>query len=111
MSESIFLERHEEDVLFRYYERRMLDFCNAFKPAMPKSVVVCVFHLYNIIHKYGIFADICLTRSGYSNYVLQKILPEQLNHGVPPQDYHVRRFTQNSDVRTTVTATSTSKYA
>ncbi|XP_003975085.2 cyclin-H [Takifugu rubripes] len=38
-NESIFLERNEEDVLFRYYERRMLDFCNAFKPAMPKSVV------------------------------------------------------------------------
>ncbi|XP_059192908.1 cyclin-H [Centropristis striata] len=39
VSESKFLERHEEDVLFRHYERRMLDFCNAFKPAMPKSVV------------------------------------------------------------------------
>lgn len=48
VNESIFLERHEEDVLFRYYERRMLDFCNAFKPAMPKSVVVCVFYLCNI---------------------------------------------------------------
>ncbi|XP_041643039.1 cyclin-H isoform X2 [Cheilinus undulatus] len=34
-----FLERHEEDVLFRHYEKRLLDFCNAFKPAMPKSVV------------------------------------------------------------------------
>ncbi|MEQ2247288.1 hypothetical protein ILYODFUR_007853 [Ilyodon furcidens] len=33
------LGRHEEDALFRYYERRLLDFCNAFKPAMPKSVV------------------------------------------------------------------------
>ena len=43
LSESMFLERHEEDVLFRHYERRMLDFCNAFKPAMPKSVVVCMF--------------------------------------------------------------------
>ncbi|XP_030593025.1 cyclin-H isoform X3 [Archocentrus centrarchus] len=39
VSESMFLERHEEDVLFRHYERRLLDFCNAFKPAMPKSVV------------------------------------------------------------------------
>ncbi|KAM9360304.1 cyclin-H isoform 1-T1 [Symphorus nematophorus] len=39
LSESMFLERHEEDVLFRHYEKRMLDFCNAFKPAMPKSVV------------------------------------------------------------------------
>lgn len=32
----------------------------------------------------------CLTRAGYSYHVLQKILPEQLNHGVPPQDYYVR---------------------
>ncbi|XP_029915486.1 cyclin-H [Myripristis murdjan] len=39
VSESLFLERHEEDVLFRHYERRLLDFCNAFKPVMPKSVV------------------------------------------------------------------------
>ncbi|KAM4575870.1 cyclin-H [Odontesthes bonariensis] len=39
VSESVFLERHEEDALFRHYERRLLDFCNAFKPAMPKSVV------------------------------------------------------------------------
>lgn len=38
-SESKFLDRHEEDTLFRHYERRLLDFCNAFKPAMPKSVV------------------------------------------------------------------------
>lgn len=42
----MFLERNEEDVLFRYYERRMLDFCNAFKPAMPRSVVVRVLVVY-----------------------------------------------------------------
>uniref|UniRef100_A0A3B4AP77 Cyclin C-terminal domain-containing protein n=1 Tax=Periophthalmus magnuspinnatus TaxID=409849 RepID=A0A3B4AP77_9GOBI len=40
VSDSIFLKRHEEDVLFRLYEKRLLDFCNVFKPAMPKSVVV-----------------------------------------------------------------------
>nr|ACQ58676.1 Cyclin-H [Anoplopoma fimbria] len=39
VSESKLLERHEEDVLFRHYEKRMVDYCNAFKPAMPKSVV------------------------------------------------------------------------
>lgn len=74
----------------------MLDFCNAFKPAMPKSVVVRVFCLrnkYHIIHQYIMLYmltySMCLTRAGYSNHVLQKILPEQLHHGVPPQDYHV----------------------
>lgn len=41
VSVSMLLERREEDVLFRHYERRLMDFCNAFKPAMPKSVVVC----------------------------------------------------------------------
>lgn len=56
MNESVFLERHEEDVLFTYYERRMVDFCNAFKPAMPKSVVVCVFYLYNIIYIHMIYS-------------------------------------------------------
>ncbi|XP_077417500.1 cyclin-H [Vanacampus margaritifer] len=39
LNESIFLDQHEEDVLFRNYERRLLDFCNVFKPAMPKSVI------------------------------------------------------------------------
>ncbi|XP_037536589.1 cyclin-H [Nematolebias whitei] len=39
VSSSMLLERYEEDVLFRHYERRMLDFCSAFKPLMPKSVV------------------------------------------------------------------------
>ncbi|XP_061672714.1 cyclin-H isoform X3 [Syngnathoides biaculeatus] len=38
-SESALLDRHEEDVLFRHYERRLLDFCSVFKPAMPKSVI------------------------------------------------------------------------
>ncbi|KAG7276610.1 hypothetical protein CRUP_026455 [Coryphaenoides rupestris] len=37
--ESMFLEQHEEQVLFRHYEKRLLDFCNVFKPVMPKSVV------------------------------------------------------------------------
>ncbi|KAM3610588.1 uncharacterized protein V6R79_006145 [Siganus canaliculatus] len=39
LSESVFLDRREEDAVFRHYERRLLDFCNAFKPVMPKSVV------------------------------------------------------------------------
>ncbi|XP_018524821.1 cyclin-H isoform X1 [Lates calcarifer] len=58
LSESMFLERHEEDVLFRHYERRLLDFCNAFKPAMPKSVVGTAimyfrrFYLNNSIMEY-----------------------------------------------------------
>ncbi|XP_041854349.1 cyclin-H [Melanotaenia boesemani] len=58
VNESMFLERHEEDVLFRHYERRLLDFCNAFKPAMPKSVVGTAimyfrrFYLNNSIMEY-----------------------------------------------------------
>uniref|UniRef100_A0A8C6TQR4 Cyclin-H n=1 Tax=Neogobius melanostomus TaxID=47308 RepID=A0A8C6TQR4_9GOBI len=38
-NDSTFLKRHEEECLLRHYEKRLLDFCNAFKPAMPKSVV------------------------------------------------------------------------
>ncbi|XP_035514070.1 cyclin-H [Morone saxatilis] len=58
VSESTFLERHEEEVLFRHYERRLLDFCNAFKPVMPKSVVGTAimyfrrFYLNNSIMEY-----------------------------------------------------------
>ncbi|KAM7018409.1 cyclin-H isoform 1-T2 [Tautogolabrus adspersus] len=58
VSASTFLERHEEDVLFRHYERRLLDFCNAFKPVMPKSVVGTAimyfrrFYLNNSIMEY-----------------------------------------------------------
>lgn len=96
VSESTFLERHEEDVLFRHYEKRLLDFCNAFKPAMPKSVVVCMhlsFHKcqnnMTLLSIYVYLRRTCLTCAGYSHHVLQKILPEQLHHGVPPKDYHV----------------------
>ncbi|KAJ3603505.1 hypothetical protein NHX12_028250 [Muraenolepis orangiensis] len=39
VKESMLLARHEEQVLFRHYEKRLVDLCNAFKPAMPKSVV------------------------------------------------------------------------
>ncbi|XP_030624888.1 cyclin-H [Chanos chanos] len=39
VNESIFLDPREEKVLFRHYEKRLLDFCTIFKPAMPKSVV------------------------------------------------------------------------
>lgn len=98
VSESMFLQRHEEDVLFRHYERRLLEFCNAFKPTMPKSVVVC---MYVCMHACGFFEQSHVTSrtsvnhvpfsrfAGYSPHVLQEILPEQLRHGVPPQDYHV----------------------
>lgn len=34
------LEPHEEKLLRKYYEKRLLDFCSAFKPSMPKSVMV-----------------------------------------------------------------------
>ncbi|XP_036382297.1 cyclin-H isoform X2 [Megalops cyprinoides] len=37
--ESLLLDPLEEDVLFKHYEKRLLDFCAVFKPAMPKSVV------------------------------------------------------------------------
>lgn len=33
------LEPHEEKLLRKYYEKRLLDFCSAFKPSMPKSVM------------------------------------------------------------------------
>ncbi|KAG7481252.1 hypothetical protein MATL_G00065160 [Megalops atlanticus] len=37
--ESLLLDPLEEDALFKHYEKRLLDFCAVFKPAMPKSVV------------------------------------------------------------------------
>lgn len=58
VSESVFLERHEEEILFKHYEKRLLDFCNAFKPVMPKSVVGTAityfrrFYLNNSIMEY-----------------------------------------------------------
>ncbi|MEQ2161019.1 hypothetical protein GOODEAATRI_005372, partial [Goodea atripinnis] len=74
------LGRHEEDALFRYYERRLLDFCNAFKPAMPKSVVVgpmsCFLQCSPNPNKELNY--MFLTSAGYSHHVLQEILPEQL---------------------------------
>ncbi|KAF7663869.1 hypothetical protein LDENG_00197490 [Lucifuga dentata] len=58
LTEAMFLERHEEDILFRHYEKRLLDFCNTFKPVMPKSVVGAAlmyfrrFYLNNSIMEY-----------------------------------------------------------
>lgn len=40
VNESLFLEPHEEKIIFKHYEKRLLDFCAIFKPVMPKSVVV-----------------------------------------------------------------------
>lgn len=37
-NESLLLNPHEELVLFKHYEKRLLDFCAVFKPTMPKSV-------------------------------------------------------------------------
>ncbi|NP_001081052.1 cyclin-H [Xenopus laevis] len=39
LSEIFSLEPHEELAICKYYEKRLLDFCNAFKPTMPKSVL------------------------------------------------------------------------
>ncbi|KAF4074415.1 hypothetical protein AMELA_G00239130 [Ameiurus melas] len=58
ISESMFLNPREEKVLFRHYEKRLLDFCTVFKPAMPKSVVgtACMyfrrFYLNNSLMEY-----------------------------------------------------------
>lgn len=38
--DSFLLEAHEELAICKYYEKRLLDFCAVFKPAMPRSVVV-----------------------------------------------------------------------
>ncbi|XP_014452763.1 cyclin-H isoform X2 [Alligator mississippiensis] len=52
------LETAEELVLCKYYEKRLLDFCAAFKPAMPRSVVgtACMyfkrFYLNNSVMEY-----------------------------------------------------------
>ncbi|KAM5193472.1 cyclin-H [Mantella aurantiaca] len=39
LSEIFNLEPHEEVIICKYYEKKLVDFCNAFKPAMPKSVL------------------------------------------------------------------------
>ncbi|XP_041093901.1 cyclin-H-like isoform X2 [Polyodon spathula] len=58
VNESLFLEPHEEKVIFKHYEKRLLDFCAIFKPVMPKSVVgtACMyfrrFYLNNSVMEY-----------------------------------------------------------
>lgn len=39
-SELCLLDPQEELAICKYYEKRLLDFCAVFKPAMPRSVVV-----------------------------------------------------------------------
>ncbi|KAJ1208807.1 hypothetical protein NDU88_004190 [Pleurodeles waltl] len=54
----VLLEPHEEFTICKYYEKRLLEFCSAFKPVMPKSVVgtACMyfkrFYLNNSVMEY-----------------------------------------------------------
>uniref|UniRef100_H3A0T1 Cyclin H n=1 Tax=Latimeria chalumnae TaxID=7897 RepID=H3A0T1_LATCH len=55
----IFLDLVEEMMLCKYYEKRLLDFCSVFKPAMPRSVVLgtwCVF-FKEVVTNYYIRGD------------------------------------------------------
>ncbi|NXN13980.1 CCNH protein, partial [Indicator maculatus] len=57
-TDPVLLEPHEELAICKYYEKRLLDFCTVFKPAMPKSVVgtACMyfkrFYLNNSVMEY-----------------------------------------------------------
>ncbi|XP_028929317.1 cyclin-H [Ornithorhynchus anatinus] len=57
-NDPIFLDPQEELTICKYYEKRLLDFCSVFKPAMPKSVVgtACMyfkrFYLNNSVMEY-----------------------------------------------------------
>ncbi|XP_074064579.1 cyclin-H [Macrotis lagotis] len=57
-NDPIFLEPHEEWIICKYYEKRLLDFCSIFKPTMPRSVVgtACMyfkrFYLNNSVMEY-----------------------------------------------------------
>lgn len=92
----MFLNQQEEKVLFRHYEKRLLDFCTMFKPVMPKSVVVINNYFYQL--KMGpssvpfwafLHFKNCICFSGHSLYVFSKILFEQLFNGVSPSDDNV----------------------
>lgn len=58
VADSIFLETWEEAIICKYYEKRLMDFCSVFKPAMPKSVMgtACMyfkrFYLHNSLMEY-----------------------------------------------------------
>ncbi|XP_054253433.1 cyclin-H [Indicator indicator] len=57
-TDPVLLEPHEELAICKFYEKRLLDFCTVFKPAMPKSVVgtACMyfkrFYLNNSVMEY-----------------------------------------------------------
>ncbi|XP_064295070.1 cyclin-H [Phalacrocorax carbo] len=56
--DAVLLEPQEELAICKYYEKRLLDFCAVFKPAMPRSVVgtACMyfkrFYLSNSVMEY-----------------------------------------------------------
>lgn len=89
----MFLDGREEKVLFRHYEKRLLDFCAMFKPAMPKSVVVINISFISSSVVLA-FCLTCIYFSGNSLYVFSKILFEQLFNGVPPSDNNVSVSTE-----------------
>ncbi|NXW11825.1 CCNH protein, partial [Fregetta grallaria] len=51
-TDPVLLEPQEELAICKYYEKRLLDFCAVFKPAMPRSVVVssngCFISIYQL---------------------------------------------------------------
>ncbi|NWU92046.1 CCNH protein, partial [Upupa epops] len=57
-NDPMLLEPHEELAICKYYEKRLVDFCAVFKPAMPRSVVgtACMyfkrFYLNNSVMEY-----------------------------------------------------------
>jgi cyclin H len=52
-----FLSHEDADILLMFFERKLMDFCIKFKPAMPKSVIGTTFHFYKRFYLYNSVMD------------------------------------------------------
>lgn len=82
------LDPQEEFLLFRYYQKKLVELCNLFAPPkwvpLPKTALVSVCGDVLGVRVYGfILLDNC-------GHILQAFLPAHLSDGVSPTGYVVR---------------------
>lgn len=77
-----FLSMEESEVIVRYFEKKLIEFCVGFKPPMPKGVQVS--RLRNRAFQIA-FQPLLCSVSGHSLPVFQAVLPQQHRDGLPPK--------------------------
>jgi len=52
-----YLSYEDDELLLKFFERKLMDFCMKFKPPMPKSVIGTTFVYYKRFYMYNTVMD------------------------------------------------------